>query len=136
MSKEIVQTTVNASVDVGKNIAQLLQQLADKIGTTVEQIFPWYVKQQVIEGTVFILVSSLAIILGMIMILLSYKKMNWKVDDGHELPNMTFVAGCIIAFVALCVLLINLPGDICKIMNPNYYALKALTSDMSKLIGK
>ena len=45
---------MDITLDVGSEISSLLQKLADQIGVTVAQIFPWYVQQAWLEGVLFV----------------------------------------------------------------------------------
>jgi hypothetical protein len=54
-----IAVDAGVALDVGENITMLIEKLAAQIGTTVDQIFPWYVKQQVVEGY-----TAVAIVLG------------------------------------------------------------------------
>ena len=40
----------NVSIDLGKNMTMLVQQLASQIGVMADKVFPWYIKQSVLEG--------------------------------------------------------------------------------------
>lgn len=125
--------TVTASVDIGKNITELLEKLANQIGTTADKVFPWYVTQQVIEGFSRITSSGIALLIGILLVVLSYKKADW--DKGNK-DSILVVIGSIIAGVAFLIFIISLPLSIAQIINPQYYALKSITYDMSLLLSK
>lgn len=129
-SREIA---VKASVDVGDNIINLIRQLAEQIGTTTDKVFPWYVKQQVIEGWAFFVTCGLSFVVGVILVALTWKKCDWVYSKGL-IPFC--IIGIIFSLVALVISFL-LGGDFAaKILNPEFYALKSMVSDMSKLLHK
>jgi uncharacterized membrane protein len=130
MSKDIA---VAASVDIGKNITELLEKLAGQIGTTADKVFPWYVTQQVIEGTMLLATSCIAFIIGMLLMCLSFKKADWNRGNRY---SAFVVVGAFIAGLAFMVFIIGLPTSVAQIINPEYYALKSMTCDMAMLLGK
>jgi hypothetical protein len=64
---------MDVNIDVGQQLGGMLQKLADQIGVTVAQIFPWYVQQASLEGiiAVLFLVAGWAIVIPSILF-------NWR----------------------------------------------------------
>lgn len=50
---------MNTQIDVGKDIADLLEKLAQQIGTTVDKVFPWLITQAQIEGYALQYITSM-----------------------------------------------------------------------------
>lgn len=122
---------IAASVDIGDNITQLLGKLADKIGTTADQVYPWYVKQQVLEGWGHLLTFSLIFIIAIPTFLYSVKKADFQRENIACF--LTIIFG-IITLIASIIFAIELTSIITDIFNPNLGAFKSLTRDMSRLV--
>ena len=120
-----------ASIDIGKNLTQLMEKLAQQLGTTVDKIFPWYVKQQEIWGYSFLFICVFCFIISAGMLKYSSKKIDW---DNVTVPNFLYILGCggiiIISFVFIC----GFSTMTSCIFNPQYEALRSLMSDMSHLL--
>ncbi len=123
----------NITVGVGKNVTILLNNLASQIGTTTKQIFPWYVKQQVLDGYIYLTVCTVTLILGISMVLICYKKSDSRMLDSRIL-NSIIILSCIFSMIAFIFLISGASTSITGIINPNYSALKSLTHDMSRLL--
>jgi hypothetical protein len=130
-SKEIA---VKASIDIGDNITKLIEKLASQIGTTTDKVFPWYVKQQVIEGWCWIGCSGFVFLAGLIVALCCIR------PSLHEKDNESYVVavviGGILSATGLAFLLFGMGGALTQIINPEYYALKSMTGDMARLISR
>lgn len=114
---------VNASLDIGKNIQGILEQLAAKIGTTVEQVWPWIVRQQSIEAWTYIIVFSSALLLCLVFFVIGFWNLEKGKDDVFEgITAVSMFCCLVVAFVSIFVFIANVP----KLMNPEYYALKEL----------
>jgi len=135
---------INVSADIGQNLTGLVTKLAEQIGVTADKVFPWYVKQQVIEGwcmvlipAAFILVGIIALIPGLIMLC---KEDPLKSTRGYaEYP--VNVVGTIISisagFILLCSIVVvsaSLSTAISQIKNPEYFATKCFLRDVSNLV--
>jgi putative Mn2+ efflux pump MntP len=122
---------VSASIDIGQNVTSLIEKLAHQIGTTVDKVFPWYVKQQVMEGWMYIITAVLAILLGWMMFAISFKKADFDEGNRYIAPAIT---GLILLAFGCVFLLSGLSSSVTKICNPEYHALTAMTADMVKLL--
>ena len=142
---------VNATVDLGKNTKELLEQggtavtkimegLAKSLGMTVEKIFPYYVKQTYIEGTTSIIVwggfevSCLSFAVILLILSSMYGK---KGDDDFKSACGAFSAIVFVIFgLGLIIGTIHLPHWITMVKNPEYVAIQSMIQDASKFIGK
>ena len=124
------ETLVKASLDVGENITALLEKLAHQIGTTADQVFPWYVKQSVLEGWLFWASISAAVIIGLTIFIPSFKRADFR--KGNKYAVTTIIGGFVLI---LTIITFFLGGSqaITHISNPNYHALGAIVADLSKL---
>lgn len=122
---------IEASVDVGTNIAKLIEQLAHQLGTTADKVYPWYVKQQVIEG-----ITSLTILVTLSLIFIPMFIWGYRKSLGDDdYVALTCMAG-VVMFVVFLVVIFCGPGIASQIYNPDYHAIQALMRDAGKLIGK
>jgi predicted membrane channel-forming protein YqfA (hemolysin III family) len=116
---------VAASIDIGDNQTQLLGKLAAQIGTTADKIFPWYVKQQVFEGWLHLLTAVTLLVFFAILIRINFRKADFGGDGNRH---------AVVLFISSVALFISLSNFVTQIVNPNYHALQAITSDMAKLL--
>lgn len=121
---------IKASVDVGDGVSTLLTKLAEKIGTSVDQVFPWYVNQQVIEGWVFLAVATVAILLLSTMTIYSYKRSDF---DNENVFVLLFTISTVVTFIAMVACTTGVSGSVSKILNPEYHAVRELIKDVGKL---
>lgn len=129
-TKEIA---VKAGVDIGDNLTQLLEKLAHQIGTTADKVFPWYVQQQILSGIVGLIWTAVIFAIGLFLYRAAINKAEWSDYNRYTFFS---VVGVVIMSLAFICIMFNTEDSIKQIMNPNYYALKAMTNDMAKLLGK
>lgn len=98
---------LKASIDVGQNLTQLLEKLAKQIGTTADKVFPWYVGQSIIEGYTFFALLCIALIIGSVLLITSYKKERVDRNGDPTIWLIPFIVGCIFIFVSSIVLFVN-----------------------------
>ena len=122
---------MDVTVDIGPNTTDMLEKLAAQIGVTTNTIFPWFVRQQVIEGVAFFVIGAICILIAVGVLLVSIKKTNG--EDG-------WVAGIVVSEVFLIFLFIGGTAGssiaISQIYNPEFHAVKTMTLEISKLRGK
>jgi amino acid transporter len=145
----VKQIDVSATVDLGKNTKELLEQggsavtkiiegLAKSLGMTVEKLFPYYVKQAYISGLMKILTwggfegGCLICILALLVISSSYgkkKNENFRDVSGFfaAVVFVIFGIGCIVGFI-------NLSDWITLMKNPEYAAIQNMIGDARALI--
>jgi hypothetical protein len=127
---------VNATIDVGKNLTSLVEKLAQHIGTTADKVFPWYVQQAHNEGvTTLVAIAVVVVIVGFIFLA---GVLMWVRGEKDVSEFGGFVTG--LSGLALCgVFLIGSIEGVeaaRKIMNPNYYAMTAITRDIGRLTAR
>lgn len=111
----------NISLDTGENITRLLEKLAQTIGTTVDKVFPWYVKQQIIEGWCYLGGCFLSLMVGITLLLIAKKVHS---EDGDEIPYL--IVGALITVVGFIALVIGGATFMSQIINPEYHAMKEI----------
>lgn len=118
-------------IDIGNRMAELLQALASKIGTTADRVFPWYIKQQVIEAKAAIIIIIMIFIASLLGICFSFKKADF--DEGNRYCVILAISG--FAFV-VCLIIAAAGGTqiITQLMNPEYHAFHKLTRDLGRLL--
>lgn len=123
---------MNATLDIGNNLTALISQLAMQIGTTTEQIFPLYVRQQIIEGWSMIGMLLLSAAISAFLIIRFFKKANFCTGEG--MPPV--VCGIILAIATGLSAVPVVPISLGKILNPQYGAMKTLAHDIGTMTGK
>lgn len=116
-------------LDIGKNMIDLMEKLANQIGTTLDKVYPWFVRQQIIEGLCWIVIPSLLIFLFLILLKKNFRKADW---DDMNINALVSVLSITLILIFGILLLIKLPNFLPQILNPNYYAIQ----DMSTMIGR
>lgn len=116
-----------------------VDRLADKIGITVDQIWPWLVRKQYMD---FYLAIGCFFVLLIVLIALSIftaKHWNPKGLENHEIYSIyksDHEAFFVIPLALITILLfgsaIGLMFDISSVLNPEYSALKDLMSMVNK----
>ena len=106
-----------------------LDQIAAKIGTTVEQLWPWLVRQQYVEAFYslgFLILFSITTFLCYRSITRDLSNPDW-VDTDHG--QFVFAANAVLGFISISVLAGAFLVFIMKfggVFNPEYYALQDL----------
>ena len=115
---------VSATIDIGKNITALLEKLAAQIGVTVDKVWPWLIKQQVIEGWMFVLILAAVVSVALPSFLAGAVLM--RKSSEEVLPfALTLVSGLLL-MACLFVGVGGLSSAVTKINNPEYAALRDL----------
>lgn len=142
---------VKTTVDVGQNTKELLEQgggaisriieeLAKTLGMTVDRIFPYYVKQAVIEGYVGLIAWAGFQIVSLIIAGVALKLYFVFDEKGHDDARIGAAAACVIALIIFAIALIvgaaQMSTWVSMIKNPEYAAIHQLINDASKLLGK
>lgn len=110
-------------------ILNRIDAIAQKIGVTVEQLWPWLIKQQYVEA-----IYPLVLVILFCILFFSYynhiKNTDW--DNESDLKSAIKVklligigAVCIFAFIVFI-------GEFSDIFNPEYWAFKNLIEMISK----
>lgn len=105
-----------------------LDAIAVKLGTTVDLIWPWFIKQQYVE---FAALSAGLVLGGMaLFFFVKFTIKHWYADEGfsisyHDLEPLFIIIGlasCFLFLVGCAALISSLP----TVFNPEYYALQSL----------
>ena len=128
-TKEIVVTT---GIDVGKNMTEFIEKLAHQIGTTADKVFPWYVKQSVLEGYIFLAVMLSVLTVGLALFLVNIRIL-YSDKSSVDKRDVYSVIGAVLTLIAFGGLFVGGMNAITSIVNPNYHAMRALIHDISKL---
>ena len=123
-------------VDVGSNITNLVQKLATQIGITADKIFPWYIHQAMMVGTIKLtagLLLTTAFLGTMVWGIRSVNKLprKWDTDFTPWYPIVIISGIC--GTIALVVTCICLPDCVSQIFNPQYWAVHAIMRDVAHL---
>lgn len=123
---------MDATIDLGKNVTSLLEKLADKLGVTVDKVFPWYVKQAKIFGWINLIASTLALLLFCSLGWYFNKRAVW--DDGNPGNSACwlFLLFTTLAVPSIIVWFLNLQPSISAILNPEYKAVSDLLNDLGQ----
>ncbi len=142
---------VKATVDVGQNTKELLQQgggavtriieeLAKTLGMTVDRIFPYYVKQAVIEGYIGLIAWAGFQIVSLIIAGIALKFYFVFDEKGRSDARLGAAATCIITLIIFAIALvigaIQVSTWVAMIKNPEYAAIQSLIKDASLLLKK
>jgi hypothetical protein len=143
---------VSATIDLGDNTKELLNQggsavvqavtdLAKSLKMTVDQIFPYYVRQAYLNGlapfVVFTISEIILLAITLILALLHNKYSRSEVKGHKDAKEVCGVFAIIIFVVFLIVLIIgalSVSGWIKLMMNPEYGAIRQLIDDAKGLL--
>ena len=110
-------------VGLSNEVLAKLDILAQKIGVTIEQIWPWLVRQQYVEAIYYSVLAILGIIVSSIILITTIKY--WEKIFANDCE-----VGCVVGNVLFIgftfVFVIIATSAIPKIFNPEYWALKDL----------
>lgn len=125
----------NLTLDIGKNITELIEKLATALGTTSANVFPWYVQQVYLESLFYVVTISLVFLTTCILFVISIKKSVFEENGINRYGVYSIFLG-IIGIIFLITICVVFPRDIANIINPQYQALQKIIADMSGLIPK
>ena len=98
-----------------------LDALASKVGMTVEKLWPYFVRQQVLEAaTVLVATAVFWVAAAVVMGKRVWIKEQIDIDDGREVP---IVIGCVVLGLICVVLSIVAISMLPMLFNPEYYAV-------------
>jgi len=113
---------------MNEQATKLIEQLAQKLGTTVEYLWTVLIKQAHVEIYIFITTLILTLIGAVVTsVLLRYTQKYWNDETAPTSAWMAFVFGIIIGIgtvVGLIATIANISDVITAINNPEYWALK------------
>ena len=105
-----------------------LDVLASKVGMTVEKLWPYFVRQQVLEA-VTVAVVSVALWIAVVVLV---RKREWvkeqaEIDDGRD---FVIIFGSVVLGLSCVTLTIVALSMIPQFFNPEYYAVR----DMLRMV--
>ena len=106
-------------------IAEVLQELAKQLGTTVQHMWPIFVAQQRIEGITYISMIALSYLILFFTARYS-RKGKWESCDSLTKYGVVGVCTIICGAATTAILLMSVPTIVTKLMNPEYSALQSL----------
>lgn len=103
-----------------------LDKIAEKLGTTASNVWPWFVKQQIIDAiasAIFIVFS-----LGCFLFTLRFMVLHFDPDEGYSINKKghdgLWVLLCLFMFVIFVISVVHGFFNIPVIFNPEYAAVK------------
>ena len=127
---------VNAKVDIGQNLASLLERLAQQIGTTADKVFPWYVQQAYLDGLIFLIVLAVVFIVSIAAVTYGVCKGDWSTGEPGNLAAALTIIGGVCLSMSVMSGMIGGSEHATKVLNPQYHAMKMLTRDVGNLTGR
>jgi hypothetical protein len=115
--------------NIGERINLVIDNLSNKLGVTVNKIYPTLIKQSYIEGMSGIILFVLSIIIGIVCFktILKY----WKCwNENHVtketiLTAVSFLFG-IISVMLFIVQLTQLQYNLSRLINPEWHAIEKI----------
>jgi hypothetical protein len=107
-----------------------LDGIASRLGTTVEHVWPWLVRQQYINA---IYPVFIAIIAGCIFFAITiYTNKHWDTEYGFNISKRDleapFISACVLSGAVFLFYLIVSMFSFSHVFNPEYHALMKLIS--------
>lgn len=113
-----------------KEITPLLEQLANKLGTTIEYLWAILIKQAYISGINSIIIYSIFLILLIINILLFKKYVISNLKDKYgEFDGVymsILITSAVLWGITIMIGIAEVPNTITKFINPEYWALQEI----------
>lgn len=126
------------SEKVTDKIFNYIDVLAEKLGVAAEFLLTAIIKQQIIGGivwgSVYVVVTTLVIVIAIKSFkkFMSFLKENGDTFDDDDVQGMTWMSLTIVfallSVIMFLVTIIDLPHQVMRIFNPEYYALKDIMS--------
>lgn len=121
---------------MNEQTTKLLEQLANKLGTTSEYLWDILIKQGPIDSTITLIQFALIIIYGIILYRLHIKfsketeseNSAYSNDEGYIILPMVF--GFIVFIVFVIGAFFEIPSVFCGYFNPEYWALREILNSI------
>jgi len=124
---------MDAAVD---RVLAALTQLAQKAGSTVENIFPILVRQAYLAGWLGLVVCAIVTPVVVFGVRHFYRfKSSDKYDPAFNEAGAK-IAAIVLAIGGAFFVALTLEASMLRILNPEYYAIKLLLETMSGAVGK
>ena len=110
-----------------EKIIEYIDALSVKLGVAAEHVYEVLVRQKIVEGIVY----SIVILVVLIASIVAFKKSLQSYFNEQDLDKTfgfglaSIVFGAVLV-ISLIVTIAGLPGQILKIYNPEYYAIKTI----------
>lgn len=113
---------------MSKETTDLINQLADKLGTTAEHLWGVLVKQAPISSAVELALLLAGILGAVVLGMVAYKKSKKEDSSDHDDLVCVYcaVASAILGLIVLVVLLCESENIVAGFFNPEYWALHQL----------
>lgn len=126
---------------MNENTAKLLEQLAQKLGTTSEYLWSILIKQAPVDATVTLIQAFLTILFGLFLWKTHKRLMKKETNDGYtetgygkyeELAAIPMIIGTLIFVLFFCAAFLCI-GDVFNgYFNPEYWALDKILDKIKK----
>jgi hypothetical protein len=105
-------------------LTELLQQLANKLGTTVEHLWMVLTRQGQIEAVKSMIIFGVAILFAVLYALLLRNKYAILKEEDNDLLGFVFLFTGLGGIIYLSVTACQFVSDIDGLLNPEYWALE------------
>ncbi|RLI63011.1 MAG: hypothetical protein DRO67_06420 [Candidatus Asgardarchaeum californiense] len=107
-----------------------IDKIAEKLGTTASNVWPWFVRQQIIDAitsAIFLVVS-----LSCFLSVLRFMALHWRLDTGYSIcHNDHEPVWVLLGAFLLIISVVSIISGLCEIpavFNPEYAAVKDIMS--------
>jgi hypothetical protein len=123
----------NVSIDIGENTTSLIEKLAQQLGMTVEQIYPYYIKQAWLEGILPTCASGFLMVVWFIVVgsIFGSSYLDWKEKGVYE--GELLVGTGIVGTIVFLVISMWMVSAITRFLNPEYHAIQEIIHAISTL---
>lgn len=107
------------------DVNSVINNLSEKLGVTAEYILPVMTRAKFTEGIMGVTVTLVILFFIAYFALTKLKCLTFeKLEDMDSDLAGCYIVGALIGFVVFVILLVLLPVQLQKILNPEYYAIK------------
>ena len=121
------EQTTTTVIDIGDKLEGLLTSLASKLDLTAKDIWPWMMKQVILDAISGMIVTGAALVLSLLAFNYFRKFPFWGTYDPTP-KGMCAAISVLSSLVLIFIILFLIPDWIGAILNPEYAALLRLTS--------
>lgn len=141
------EVNVTASIEIGDNAKELIEsggtaavklveRLADTLGMTVKQVFPYYLKQAYLEGLirllVFVALEIICVFLLIVLVPLAFSLSKSNKEDGAVTCGVLAVITFVVFLIGLIVGATEGANWIIKMNNPEFRAVQMMVDDAAQ----
>lgn len=115
-------------------IIRLLDELGQRLTPAGEYAFSLAVRQQVIDGAVWLIGMGVTFIIGAILVIASVRNPNFK--DDWSGPNitwliLTWMVGIAFLILTFIIFALGVGTNVSRLLNPEYMALRDLMQTLT-----